>query len=737
MVLGLWGLISQVFAQLPDTSNTRLYKLSVSDILSTKSTLASGVKETVLDAPASMVVLTAKDIAQRGYTSLHEVVADLPEFDLIPVSGGNSYVNAYQRGYRTVNTQRTLFMIDGVVANDLWSHIAAFGEQFPMSSIERIEVLSGPASVVYGANAFLGIINVVTKREKFRRSKGNINFIGGSNQTGAIDASVRGNHAGIRYSVSARLFRSEAEDISDRWHFLSHDLYSNRDIWGPLLGFKVRGERLGTYRSLNEEFGLVANVAYRGLEAGIITWRRNNGYGNEFVADRAQNNANWNNGSNQYYLRHRLKVGKMSNDAILLYRDSRTWGDWAEAEPDWNPGREAYSYISFTNWNTASSSVLFRDNFNIKLNQKIQLLSGVKYERKTLAKNYDVPGYWTGSYSSTILENPEGPQGQGGGITLSTDPSFIISPTPNRDVPTENEVITHDIGGYLLGVFDVGKFRFNTGVRYDRNSVYGQSINPRASIIFKPNKRSAIKLLYGEAFQEPSPRSLWGGWNGRRANPDMKPEKVQNMEANLLYKSGRLLHEVIGYYALYDNVIKEEAENAGQRKILGLGYKLTYNIPNPIPHSGEIKGYLFYNYTDVKSGITYDHQAGEWVDGEANLGDIATHKLNLGIHVPIQRFQINLRSNMVGERELYLRNPLRDQDYRLAPYAIFNGNVAYNVGMVRLMIKVNNIFNHHYMLPGVRSANSGNDFTQRSQGYYNSLIPAPGRSFLLNAVVRF
>lgn len=737
MVLGFWGLVAQVFAQISDTSHTRLYKLSVSDILSTKSTLASGVKETVLDAPASMVVLTAKDIAQRGYTNLHEVVADLPDFDLIPISGGNSHVNAYQRGYRTVNTQRTLFMVDGIIVNDLWSHIAALGEQFPMSSIERIEVLSGPASVVYGPNAFLGIINIVTKKEKFRRSKGNINFIGGSQQTGAIDASVRGKFSDLSYSVSARVFRSETEDISDRWHFLSHDLYSNRDVWGPLLGFKIRGERLGTYRSLNEEFGLVANVAYRGLEAGVIKWRRNNGYGNEFVADRAQNNAGWNNGSNQYYLRHTFNRGKISNNAILLYRNTRTWGDWAEAEPDWNEGREAYSYVSYTNWNTFSSSMLFKDNFNIKLNKQIQLLSGVKYERKILAKNYDAPGYWTGAYSSIDLENPDGPYGQGGGITLSTDPSFIISPMPQREVPEDNKVITHDVGGYLLGVFDVGMFRFNTGVRYDRNSVYGQSINPRVSLIFKPDSRTAIKLLYGEAFQEPSPRSLWGGWNGRKANPDMKPEKVQNMEVNILRKTGRFLHELVGYYALYDNVIKEEAENAGQRKILGLGYKLSYNIPNPIPHSGEIKGYLYYNYTDVKSGITYDHQAGEWIDGEANLGDIATHKLNVGVHVPIQRFHINLRTNMVGERELYLRNPLRDQDYRLAPYALFNGNVAYNVGMVRLMIKVNNIFNHHYMLPGVRSANSGNDFTQRSKGYYNSLIPAPGRSFLLNVVVRF
>lgn len=751
MVLPFFWNMTQGFAQTFDTS--KIYKLTLNDMLQTKSSLASGIKETALDAPASMVVLTAEDIRQRGYTSLDEVLSDLPDFDIIPLSGGLSYVNAYQRGYRTVNTQRTLFMIDGLVVNDLWSHIAAIGPQFPLSIIDRIEILSGPASAVYGANAFLGILNIVTKkgnsysgsvktanlltRGKNKKAAGNINFIGGSFQTGTLDANVRGNIAGVSYTVSGRVYRAEAEDVSNRWHFLSNKLFSDKNIWGPLLDFKTRGRQLGGYYTLNEEFSCLANIDYKGFEAGIIKWQKNNGYGNEYVADRAQNNASWNTGASQYYLRHNLNSGNINNHITLSYRNSRIWGDWAEAEPDWNPGMERFSFVSYTNWNSVSNSLLLKDNFNIKLNHQVQLLAGIKYERKHLTKNYDVPGYWSGAYGSVTLEDPDGPYGHGSGITHSSDPSFIISPTADKNTPDSNRIMTHDIGGYLLGVFDVGRFRFNAGLRYDRNSIYGQVFTPRVSLIFKPNNKSAIKLIYGEAFQEPQPRALWGGWNGRKTNENLKPEKVRNLELNLLYKKGNFLQEIVAYYAIYDNVIKEEAENAGKREVIGTGYKLSYSFPNFIVGSAAIKGYLYYTFTQSISHIVYNHQTGEWTEGKATLGDIAPHKLNAGVHVPIRKFALNLRTNMVSERELYLRNPLREKDRKLAPFITFSGNISYNFNFLRLSFKVNNIFNHHYMVPGVRSANSGDDFTQRSQGYYNSLIPAPGRSFMASVGLKF
>lgn len=138
-----------------------LLAISLTDLMEMDVSVASGIPESILEVPAAIVVITAEDIRQRGYTNLAEVVVDLPGFDTV-LANGIPYLYAYQRGYRHPSTQRTLLLIDGQVDNHLWTHQAVFSRRFPLSSIERVEVLYGPASALYGPNAFLGIINIVT-----------------------------------------------------------------------------------------------------------------------------------------------------------------------------------------------------------------------------------------------------------------------------------------------------------------------------------------------------------------------------------------------------------------------------------------------------------------------------------------------------------------------------------------------------------------------------------------------
>ena len=121
-------------------------------------------------------------------------MSDLPGFDTM-VLNGLHYINAYQRGYRTPFTQRTMFMINGVVQNHLWSHAAGLSRQIPLSNIKRIEVLYGPASAVYGPNAFLGTINIVTYDGSESYGNNNfseINLMAGSYNTRSLDITTRG-----------------------------------------------------------------------------------------------------------------------------------------------------------------------------------------------------------------------------------------------------------------------------------------------------------------------------------------------------------------------------------------------------------------------------------------------------------------------------------------------------------------------------------------------------------------
>ena len=118
--------------------------------------------ENVLKAPATVIIITEEEIINRGYIDVEQVFHDLPGFDISKGQGAN-YSNLYQRGYRSIMTDRTLLLVDGVEQNDLVSDNAQISRQYPLSNIKRIEVIYGPASTMYGANAFVGVVNIVTK----------------------------------------------------------------------------------------------------------------------------------------------------------------------------------------------------------------------------------------------------------------------------------------------------------------------------------------------------------------------------------------------------------------------------------------------------------------------------------------------------------------------------------------------------------------------------------------------
>lgn len=716
-----------------DISALDLIEMSLEDLLNLTVSSASGVEERLKDAPSTMIVINAEEIRRRGYTDIPEVIQDLPGFD-ITIANGPYYMYAYQRGYRTPITQRTLLLIDGKEDNNLWSQASNISRQYPMNHIDRIEVLYGPASALYGSNAFLGVVNIITKDGKKLEPGNNntsVNYHFGSFNTVAVDFNTSGNSNNVAYSLGARYYKSDEPDYSDRWEFLSNDKLSNSSYWGPLLDIENNGNKLGAYYDPSDNWGLFTNFSLKGLKAGAFIWSVDEGYGTVYPADRAQVNGNWIKTSQQIYLENESDPGKdLRSYTRLIYRKSCIGGDWAEAEPDWNAGMENYSYISFTYWNVICFAYSAMQNLEFNLGENLLFKAGINYERKILTKAYDVPGYW-GAFSSSIPNSETGPYGFGFGIGHSTDTSYTAPPPPNPVMPADNMTNTNDLGGFFQNIIDVNRFRFHMGIRYDYNSVYGSSVNPRISSIFRINPQSCIKMTYGEAFQEPSPRQLWGGWAGLEANPDLKPEKVQHVEAVVMYQSKRLLHDVSLFYDSYKNVIKEEAENAGKRQVYGAEYRLMFNLNNPLSESLKIQGFANYTYVMTKSHIIWDPVSSSWVDGEAEVGDIAPHKVHFGINWPVKKnlnFYINSSYN--STKELYMRNPIRLRGEKLDANIVLNTTIRYNYKLFTFGLKVNNILNNEYYHSGVESANAGDDFNNRSTGWYNSLIPAPGRSLM-------
>ena len=737
-----------------DASLNPFLDQSLEDLFDMEVESASGLSESYLKAPATMNIISAQDIKDRAYTSLDEVLMDIPGFD-VTISNGTTYMQAYQRGYRTPFTQRTLIMVDGKVDNHLWSHMANISRQYPVQNIEKIEVLYGPASAVYGANAFLGIINVITKDGaglEDGQSTVSSSIQAGSNNTRSTDVFVAGKEGEISYSLGAKVFKSDEEDLSSKFRFLSNDFYGDRKRWGPILDQNNLGVNYGTYTDPTDDWGINGKVQMGNVTFGFNNWVRQEAYGPYYAADRTQNNAFWNYSSNQYYVDYDKEVNdKLSVQTSLLYRNSRVWGEWAEATAMWDSTIHAldngdklmlsdrgiddadyadYSFVSLTDWNSVNHSMKFTQNAQYQMNDKWLLSGGVKYEQKKLTKAYDIPGYW-GVYSSIDDGIGDGPHGQGTGIGNSSDETYQKIYLPSNFMPTDNLISTEDVGGYLQSIYDVSRIRFQTGIRYDRNSIYGDSINPRisASYVF-PDEVGTVKLVYGEAFQEPAPIQLFGGWNGRSANPDLLPEKARNIELMTMYKHHFLFHQLSVYNGRYENVIKEEAENAGSRNVLGLEYRLMAQVEHPLS-TRKINMYGYYTYTDVVSSVSYDFEKGAWIEEEAELGDIAPHKIHLGINVPIKKhWHINLRSQYVSDQTPYLRNTMRASDYVIPSYLNLDGNIGLDFDNISFGLKARNLMDVNYFYSGVESASAGNDFVNGSAGFHNSLIPNASRNFL-------
>lgn len=754
---------------------------------------ASRTKESLIDVPATTMVVTEQDFKNRGYTSLDDIFRDLPGFDYIGQQGTDNAV-LYQRGYRTPFTSRTLLMINGIVENDLWAQVATPSRMYPISNIKRVEIIYGPASAVYGPNAFQGIINIITKDGRENNGKalsGKASFIHGTGRSWATDAGITSQIGDFSLAMSAR--KQEGDDANknaSNYGYNTQYWVNNPQVWGPLLAYGSGGKPFGKYSDSVNDWGTILSGTYKTLKVGANITNKYEAYGSQYPGDKAQPGAMWGKSGTNIYAENQVDItSKLSSYSLAAFRDSRIYGDWAEAD-GYGYGQKANnSYISFTRWNEVSKSVLVNQNIEYKITEKVKLMAGLKVEFKKLTKSYDIPGYWWGSsyVSSVDFLNPNVNKGvdkefeNGYAIGNSNDPYILKGPSPKSKMPEENTIGTYDRGGFLLSIIDWGKFRFSPGIRYDENSIYGRALNPRVTGIYKFTDSTAFKLLYGEAFNEPSPLNLFGGFSGRTADLKLRPEKAKTSEAILMYQTRQISNEASAYYSRYEDVIRESPQNAGRRRIYGFEYKFRWNLPNFIDKSPPISLYTYYTYTQALADSYYDHAMKKWQQGSTplgeyeylfpeeakfiprarkytTLGDIAPHKVNLGINLPVKDlFILNFRGNYVGEREFYSRNALSDNgpltstdvdtvsrritlqpDKKLAPYFIFDTGLTMNFkDYGYLTFKVNNVFNTSYFHPGTGQGNAGNYFYARSLGYDSSILPQPGRAFMVNLTLTF
>ncbi len=164
VVLGAFVASTHAFAQ---TSSTAQAATAAAPILQKVVVSAAGYEQKITDAPSSISVVTAEELAERPYTTLLDAVRDLEGVDVGETRDKTGQGTISMRG---MGSDYTLILVDGKRQNnhgDIYPNSFGgnqFGHVPPLDAIERVEVIRGPASTLYGADAMGGVINIITKK---------------------------------------------------------------------------------------------------------------------------------------------------------------------------------------------------------------------------------------------------------------------------------------------------------------------------------------------------------------------------------------------------------------------------------------------------------------------------------------------------------------------------------------------------------------------------------------------
>ena len=168
---------------------------------------ASRKEQPITEAPTTITVITADDIRYSGATNIPDILRMVAGVDIMTITDRDRQVGV--RGFVTPVSNKLLVLVDGrTVYTDLYGIV--FWEIFPvgLAEIERIEVVKSPASSIYGANAFSGVVNIITKSPK--QLKGTTLHLTAGSQDTLIGSII---HAGeitgkLKYKISAEWDRT-------------------------------------------------------------------------------------------------------------------------------------------------------------------------------------------------------------------------------------------------------------------------------------------------------------------------------------------------------------------------------------------------------------------------------------------------------------------------------------------------------------------------------------------------
>ena len=163
---------------------------------------ATRVSTLLPDVPAGVTVITSAEMQQRGYTTLVQALTAVPGLGVVQAGGPGGQASVFIRG---TNSEDVLVLLDGVPVNDPSDPNGAFNfGDYTLSDIERIEIVRGPMSGLYGSNAIGGVINIITLQGS-GAPKASITAAGGYPAQGQGSATISGSTGKFDYALSGAI----------------------------------------------------------------------------------------------------------------------------------------------------------------------------------------------------------------------------------------------------------------------------------------------------------------------------------------------------------------------------------------------------------------------------------------------------------------------------------------------------------------------------------------------------
>jgi iron complex outermembrane receptor protein len=687
------------------------FAMSPAELAATTVTIATGTPKTVFQSAAVTSVVTADQIKSMGATQLHEVLETVPgvHATLQP----NTYDYSYSiRGIRNAQNSEVLILLDGTRITTPFSGTLPTGTEIPVEAIQQVEVIRGPGSALYGADAFAGVINIITKKAKDINGKV-LGVRAGDHGTQSGWGQYGAQWAGWDVATSLQYQHTDGDD----GRIVNADAQTGLD---SALGSHA-SHAPGPMNTNVETYNGSLNLKRKHWDIGFWGYSSNGG----LRAGAAGALDPTGNGSGEQYL-----------------------GDVRFSTEDWLDNWELMAHASYLQADFQAQTHLFPNNAilptdsdgNINLSNPISLSSFPNGLNLNLGRIEKIPSIELSSVykglDNHILRFSSGFRYEG--ITTSDRRNFGYGvPLPAVVNGTLTDVTgtalaylpsTHRTVGSLVAQDEwqlADHWQLTVGLRYDRYSDFGGTFNPRVALVWDINKQLTSKLLYGKAFRAPNFAEQFTQNNSVvLGNRNLKPETINTYEWALNYRPFSSLSTAVNvYYYQIDRLISAVPD-------LATGINTYQNSGNQNGYGTEFEwNWQAAEQWNVKGNYAWQHSISEATNSVVT--GVPEHHVFVALGWQfLPQWQLQPQLNWIGGRtslfsdNQQLSNLLGD-NWKLRNYETVDLTLRGKklFGLLNLAASLRNAFDTKYYEP--------------TNLQLPQTLPMPGRSFYLEASVNF